>query len=86
MKLSIQNNFTTELPADPSQINSPRQVEQACFSYVLPKQPSNPSLVHAAVEVANLVGLSKEDIDSDDFLNYFSGNAVYPETKPFALV
>ncbi len=85
MKLHIQNNFTTELPADPSEINTPRQVEQACFSYVMPKRPSNPSLIHASVEVANLLGLSEEDTLSTDFLNVFSGNAVYPDTKPYAL-
>lgn len=85
MKLHIQNNFTDELPADSSEINIPRQVEGACFSYVLPKQPSNPSLIHASAEVADLLGLSQEDILSDDFLNMFSGNAVYPETKPYAL-
>ncbi|AOW09660.1 protein adenylyltransferase SelO [Flavobacterium gilvum] len=85
MKLHIQNNFITELPADPNEINIPRQVEKACFSYVTPKQPSNPSLIHASAEVANMVGLSQEDILSVDFLNVFSGNAVYPDTRPYAL-
>lgn len=85
MKLHIQNNFTNELPADPNEINSPRQVHQACFSYVEPKKPSNPSLIHVADEVANSIGLSKEDVLSEDFLNVFSGNTVYPVTKPYAL-
>lgn len=85
MKLHIQNNFTTELPADSSEINTPRQVEKACFSYVTPKKPSNPSLVHGSVEVAHLLGLSEKDILSEDFLNTFSGNTVYPNTKPYAL-
>ncbi|WP_348810805.1 protein adenylyltransferase SelO [Flavobacterium maritimum] len=85
MKLQIQNNFTVELPADPSEINTPRQVQQACFSYVAPKKPSNPSLIHASVEVANFIGLSQEDILSIDFLNTFSGNTIYPGTKPYAL-
>lgn len=85
MKLHIQNNFTAELPADPSEINTPRQVEQACYSYVMPKKPSNPSLIHASVEVANLLGLSEEDTLSVDFLNTFSGSTIYPGTKPYAL-
>jgi uncharacterized protein YdiU (UPF0061 family) len=85
MKLHIQNKFTTELPADSSEINIPRQVEQACFSYVEPKKPSNPSLIHVSVEVANSLGISKEDILSEDFLNTFSGNTVYPNTKPYAM-
>ena len=85
MKLHIQNNFTAELPADPIENNIPRQVEQACFSYVEPKKPSNPSLIHASVEVANFLGLSQSDIHSDDFLNTFSGNTVYPNTRPYAM-
>jgi uncharacterized protein YdiU (UPF0061 family) len=85
MKLHIQNTFTSELPADSNEINVPRQVEQACFSYVLPKQPSNPSLIHASQEVADFLGMSLEDILSEDFLNIFSGNTVYPGTKPYAM-
>ena len=37
MKLNIQNNFTAELPADSNETNVPRQVHQACYSFVLPK-------------------------------------------------
>ncbi|WP_348825320.1 protein adenylyltransferase SelO [Flavobacterium aestuarii] len=85
MKLHIQNNFTSELPADPSNVNIPRQVERASFSYVVPKQPSNPLLIHASLEVANLLGLSEADIQSSDFLNVFSGKSVYPDTQPYAL-
>lgn len=85
MKLHIQNNFTSELPADPNEVNIPRQVERACFSYVMPKQPSNPSLIHTSSKVANYLGLSQEDILSEDFLNTFSGNTVYPDTKPYAM-
>lgn len=85
MKLHLQNNFITELPADPSESNTPRQVHQSCYSFVLPKKPSNPSLIHASTEVASTIGLSQEDILSVDFLNIFSGSSVYPNTKPFAL-
>ncbi|MFV8325576.1 protein adenylyltransferase SelO [Flavobacterium sp. ZS1P14] len=85
MKLHLQNTFITELPADPSESNTPRQVLQACYSYVLPKIPSNPSLIHASDEVANAIGLSEADLLTTDFLNIFSGSTVYPETKPFAL-
>jgi len=85
MKLNIQNNLITELPADLNEVNIPRQVEKACFSYVVPKKPSNPSLIHASEEVAKAIGLSKDDINSDEFLNIFSGTTVFPGTKPFAL-
>ncbi|MBF4470061.1 protein adenylyltransferase SelO [Flavobacterium sp. HJJ] len=85
MKLHIQNTFTAELPADSNETNIPRQVEKACFSYVLPKQSSDPSLIHASEDVADLLGMSHEDVLSEDFLNVFSGNTVYTETRPYAL-
>ena len=85
MKLHIQNNFTSELPADVAQTNEPRQVHNACYSFVEPKKPSNPSLIHASKEIAKEIGLSEEDLGSTDFLNVFSGNKIYPETKPYAM-
>jgi uncharacterized protein YdiU (UPF0061 family) len=85
MKLHLQNNFITELPADPTESNTPRQVHQACYSFVLPKKPSNPLLIDASTEVAKAIGLSQEDILSADFLNTFSGSTVYQGTKPYAL-
>ncbi len=85
MKLHIKNNFTSELPADLDLENTPRQVEQACFSYVTPVKPSNPELIHASAEVANTIGLNEEDIASTAFLNTFSGTTIYPETEPYAL-
>lgn len=85
MKLHIQNNFTSQLTADPSEINIPRQVHEAFFSYVIPKVPSNPSVIHTSIEVANSLGLSEADLQSQDFLNTFSGTTVYPGTKPYAM-
>ena len=85
MKLHIQNNFTSQLPADALETNVPRQVYEACFSFVDPIKPSKPSLIHASFEVAEEIGLSKEDLLSDDFLNVFSGNTIYAGTKPFAM-
>ena len=86
MKLHIQNKFTAELPADSIIENYPRQVEQACFSFVLPIKPSNPALIDASAEVANSIGIFDEDITSVAFLNVFSGRTVYPETKPLHFV
>ena len=85
MKLHLQNNFITELPADPTESNTPRQVHKACYSFVLPKKPSNPSLIHVSKEVANSIGLTNEEVSSTEFLNVFSGSTIYPNTKPFAL-
>ena len=71
MKLHIQNKFTSELPADTAQTNEPRQVHQACYSFVEPKKPSNPSVLDGSKEIAEEIGLSEEDLSSADFLNVF---------------
>ena len=85
MKLHIHNSFITELPADKDQNNIPRQVENACFSYVQPVVPSNPVLIHAVAEVADNIGLSQTDLASPEFLKVFSGSTVYSGTKPYAM-
>lgn len=85
MKLNIQNTFTKELPADTVIENSRRQVINACFSFVEPTVPTNPQLIHASDEVAEMIGLKKEDIETDDFLDTFSGKKVYENTQPFAM-
>lgn len=85
MKLNIQNRFISELPSDPNTINEVRQVPSACFSFVIPKIPSNPKVIHVSKEVASLVGISNEDVISNDFLDVFSGKKVYENTQPFAM-
>ena len=85
MKLHIQNNFTSQLSGDPIETNEPRQVHQASYSFVEPKKPSNPSLIHASKEIAKEIGLSDDDLGSEEFLNVFSGKTIYPETKPYAM-
>lgn len=85
MNLKISDTFNKELPADPDQSNTLKQVEGACFSFVTPRKTSNPTLIHASEEVAELLGLKKEDIHSQDFLDVFSGSKVLENTKPFAM-
>ena len=83
--LKINNRFTAELPADPNEENETRQVSNAVFSYVDPTKPSNPKLVHASKEVAELVGIPVNEIQSEAFLNIFSGKEILPETRPYAM-
>jgi len=84
MKFNIKNTFTEELPADPLQENFRRQVN-ACFSYVSPKKTSKPVLVHTSKEMAKELGIEEKDLLSETFLNIFSGNAIYPDTQPYAM-
>lgn len=84
VKLNIQDTFNKELPADPILENTRRQVRNACFSFVTPKKPSNPSLVHFSKEMAEAIGL-KESPNSQEFLNVFSGSGILPNTNPYAM-
>ncbi|MFY8111503.1 MAG: protein adenylyltransferase SelO family protein, partial [Flavobacterium sp.] len=85
MTLTLNNLFTKELPADNLSDNTPRPVYQACFSFVSPKIPSNPSLIHLSIDVAKQIGLEPEELEDDDFLAVFSGTKIYPNTQPFAM-
>lgn len=85
MKLSIKDKFNKELPADPNRTNSRRQVFEACFSYVTPRIPSAPKLIHVAEEMATELGLSARDVHSPEFLSIFSGSSVLENTDPYAM-
>ncbi len=84
LKLNIQDTFNKELPADPIFENTRRQVRNACFSYVTPKKPSGPSLVHFSPEMVETIGL-KEAPESKDFLDIFSGRKVLSNSRPYAM-
>jgi len=85
LKLNIEDTFNKELAADPSKENEPRQVEKAFYSFVHPKKPSKPSIIHTSEEVAKLIGLTNDDMDTMDFLNIFSGKDTIENTQPYAM-
>ena len=85
MQLNIKDKFNKELPADPILENTRRQVENACYSYVTPKQTSKPALLHVSTEILKTIGLTEEDTKTETFLNFFTGNTVLPNTKPYAM-
>jgi uncharacterized protein YdiU (UPF0061 family) len=85
MHLNVSDTFNQELPADPITTNISRQVENACFSYVTPKQPSKPALIHVSKEVSALIGMSDADIESKEFVEIFSGKKIISGTKPYAM-
>ncbi len=83
--LKLNERFNQELPADPIEINSRRQVEKSAFSYATPIKTANPKLVSSSKEVADLIGLSQKDLESEDFLQIITGNKILEGTKPFAM-
>jgi uncharacterized protein YdiU (UPF0061 family) len=85
MQLHFQDTFNKELPADPRRDNARRQVMGACFSYVQPRVPSKPQLIHVAPPVASILGLTEADTQSADFLAIFSGSQVPEGAEPYAM-
>ena len=83
--LKFDNRFARELPADPDQSNTIRQVHGACFSRVRPKAVSRPQLIASSFEVAESLGIDRELMESDQFAQVFGGNAIHPGMDPFAM-
>ena len=73
------------LPADANLENTRRQVHNACFSYVTPKQTSAPKLIHVSPEMLEAVGLSEDATETNLFLEVVAGNRVLENTKPYAM-
>lgn len=84
LKLNIKEKFNAQLPADPIVENSRRQVKNACFSFVTPKKPAKPSLIHVSPEMVNAIGLDGST-KSPDFLKVFSGSELLQGTRPYAM-
>jgi uncharacterized protein YdiU (UPF0061 family) len=85
MKLNTDNRFNAELPADNDTSNTRRQVRGAAFSFVEPRPPSNPVLLHVSEEVADLIGIADGEANRAEFLNCFSGRSVPEGMQPYAM-
>lgn len=83
--LNISDRFNKELPGDTILENTTRHVKEACFSYVTPKIPGNPFLIHTSPEMLDNLGLSKEDSKTKDFLNVVTGAKLLKNTHPYAM-
>lgn len=83
--LTFDNRFTRELPADVQTENHTRQVSAACYSRVLPTPVAAPKLIAWSREVAELLGMSHEFVQSEEFAQVFGGNQLLPGMDPFAM-
>ena len=83
--LQFDNRFVRELPADSDTGNHRRQVNNACFSLVDPTAVSAPALLSYSREVAELLDLSEEDCQSEEFLQVFAGNRLLDGMLPHAM-
>lgn len=85
MSIQFLHKFNTNLPSDPIEENYTRQVNNAAFSYITPKIPSRPKLIHLSKDVQNLIGFSDDFVASEAFLNLISGAEIIGNAKPFAM-
>ncbi len=85
MNLNIRDVYNKQLPVDLIKTNAVRQVYEACFSTVLPQIPSKPKVLHVSKEVAALLGLNEEDLQSELFLKVVTGAQVLENTHPYAM-
>jgi len=84
-KLIFDNRFVQQLPADTETENYRRQVLGACHSFVLPTKVKTPQVVAYSKEMAEQLGLSIADCESEQFAKVFSGNEILPGMKPYAM-
>src|SRR5690554_5837313 len=83
-KLRFDNTFVRELPGDPEDSLAVRQVHGACWSRVMPTPVAAPRLLAWSPEVAELLDLSAEEVESPEFAEVFGGNALVEGMEPHA--
>lgn len=83
-QLHFDNRLLRQLPGDANDSNRPRQVSDAIYSPVKPRLAPAPELVAYAREVAQLLDLSPQDCESEEFTQVFAGNCLLPGMEPHA--
>ncbi len=85
LALPWDNTFTAELPADPIEGPSLRQVTAAAFSRVAPTGVAAPEMIAWAPEVAKLLGISTQQMETPEMLEALAGNRELPGMETFAM-
>jgi len=85
MKLNIQDTFNKELAADKNKNNTRRQVLDACFSFVSPKTPNDPKVIHVSADMLDALGISQADSQSEKFKGIFSGSEIMEGSYPYSM-
>lgn len=81
---NFDNRFVAALPGDDSGMLHARQTPGMCWSRAEPTRVAAPRLLAFSEDVARLLGLSDDEIRSDEFLAAFSGNRLLPGMYPYA--
>ena len=72
--LNFDNRFTRELPRDTVTDNYQRQVKKALWSIAQPTPVKNPQLLAFSSAVANMLGLTNEDMQDPELIQTLGGN------------
>jgi uncharacterized protein YdiU (UPF0061 family) len=83
-QLTFDNRFIRDLPADPENANTRRQVFAACYSRVSPTPVIKPQCIAYSREVAELLDLSDEVCVSEHFAHVFTGNQLVEGMESYA--
>jgi len=73
---TFDNRFTRELPGDPITENYIRQVSDSLWSAVQPTPVKHPQLLAYSPEVAEMLGLSAQDMQSREWVSTLGGNGL----------
>ncbi len=84
MNLQFDNAFVRDLPGDPDPVPRRRQVYKALYSRVAPTAVAAPRLIAHSAEVAELLGISADDVAAARFAQIFAGNALLTGMEPYA--
>ena len=82
--LTFDNRFVAELPGDSENSPRRRQVLGACWSPIVPTPVVAPRLLAHSPEVAELLGLTAEEIAAPEFAEVFGGNRLLNGMQPYA--
>ena len=82
--LTFDNRALKQLPIDKDELNYVRTVSGACFSLVKPTPVENPVLVAHSTEALSLLDIDPSKEPAEKFVQYFSGNSVFPGSQPAA--
>lgn len=84
-QLKFDNRFVRDLPGDPLETNSVRQVTKACYSNVRPTPASDPTIVAIAPEVAELLDVDLGNSDLNQIARVMSGTELLDGMQPMAM-
>ena len=85
MSLKFDNRFVRELPGESEENNRPRQVMGACWSPVTPTPVSAPRLLAYSREMVDALGLSSEEMESQEWLSAMAGNSLVPGMHSYSM-